>query len=66
MAKDILSMYGGDASGATKQAPRADCGGVCVAKELPYSPPAGPKGQMEKGVGIGGTNHGNAVNQGRH
>jgi hypothetical protein len=63
--RDILSMYGKDAS--TQQVARATCGGVeYPPKELPYSPPVGPKGQMEKGVGIGGTNHGNAVNQGRH
>jgi hypothetical protein len=66
MAKDILSMYGSDASSATKQVARADCGGYCPPKELPYSPPVGPKGQMEKGPGLHGTNHGNAVNQGRH
>lgn len=65
MSKDILSMYGKDAP--TRQAARADCGGCTYPpKELPYSPPVGPKGQMDRGVGLGGTNHGNKVNQGRH
>ena len=67
MSKDILSMYGSDARGATKQEPRADCGGCQYPpKELPYSPPVGPKGQMHNTVGLGGTNHGNKVMQGRH
>jgi hypothetical protein len=44
---------------------RADCGGFCVAKELPYSPPVGPKGQMQQGPGLHGTNHGNCGTQGR-
>ncbi len=65
MSKDILSMYGKD-SGSTQQAAREECGGVTVAKDLPYSPPVGPKGQMHNSVGLGGTNHGNAVRQGKH
>jgi len=64
MSKDILSMYGKD-SGA-KQGGRASCGGVQEFKELPYKPPVGPKGQMHNAPGLGGTNHGNKVNQGKH
>lgn len=41
-------------------------GGVTTAKELPYSPPQGPKGLSNNSVGLGGTNHGTKVNQGRH
>ena len=65
MSKDILSMYGKDTS--QPQVARATCGGCeYPPKELPYSPPVGPKGQMHNSVGLGGTNHGNAVNQGKH
>jgi len=65
MAKDILSMYGGDARTGRQGGNRATCGGITVAKELPYSPPQGPKGIMDKGAGLGGTNHGNCGTQGR-
>lgn len=64
MADDILNMYGNDSGAAQK--PRATNGGCCEAKELPYSEPVGPKGQMHKGVGLGGTNHGTSVMQGKH
>ena len=61
MSKDILSDYGPEA----KSGSRASCGGVKEAKPLPYSPPVGPKSQMEKGPGLHGTNHGTAGTQGK-
>ena len=61
MTRDILSNYGPD---RTEGAKRASCGGVKEAKELPYSPPVGPKNKTD--VGASGTNHGNAGTQGRH
>jgi hypothetical protein len=64
MANAILSMYGRDS--ATPQKPRASCGGECVAKELPYSPPVGPKGQWHQAPGLGDRNLGNKVMQGKH
>lgn len=39
-------------------------GGKPEKKELPYSPPVGPKGQT-RGPGIGGTNHGSCGTQGK-
>lgn len=39
-------------------------GGKPEKKDLPYSPPVGPKGQT-RGPGIGGTNHGNCGTQGK-
>lgn len=59
---DILRQFGPESSPGSK---RAECGGVCVAKELPYSPPVGPKGQSNNSPGLGGTNHGNAGTQGK-
>ena len=56
--RDILSGYGPE----IKEGTRSTCGGVKEAKELPYSPPVGPKGQT-RGPGLGGTNHGNAGTQ---
>ena len=56
--RDILSGFGPE----IKEGARSTCGGVKEAKELPYSPPVGPKGQT-RGPGIGGTNHGNAGTQ---
>jgi hypothetical protein len=44
MARDILGSFGRDTS--QPQAARASSGGVTSAKELPYSPPQGPKGIM--------------------
>lgn len=64
MADDILSMYGKD-SGAG-QAARATNGGKEECKPLPYSTPVGPMGQSHNSVGLGGTNHGNSVCQGKH
>jgi hypothetical protein len=64
MTDDILSEYGKD-SGAGQVA-RATNGGQVECKDLPYSPPKGPMGQMQKGVGLGGTNHGCAGTQGKH
>lgn len=41
-------------------------GGKPSPKELPYSPPQGPKGQMREGPGLGQDNCGNSGTQGRH
>ena len=63
MARDILSEYGPETKEGGR---RASCGGVTEAKELPYSPPVGPKNHMHEGPGLkGGTNHGNAGTQGK-
>jgi len=40
-------------------------GGKPEPKELPYSPPQGPTGQMRQGPGLGGTNHGQCGTQGK-
>ena len=61
---DILSEYGRDSSQPQKAG--ATSGGVKSAKELPYSPPVGPSGQMNQGPGIHGTNHGCCGTQGKH
>jgi len=63
MADDILSDYGRD-SGAGNAA-RATNGGQMEKKDLPYSPPVGPKGQSHNSVGLGGTNHGCSGTQGK-
>lgn len=64
MADDILSDFGRD-SGAP-QRERASNGGRQVPKELPYSPPVGPSGQMQQGPGIHGDNCGPCGTQGKH
>lgn len=65
MARDILSEYGKDSGAGNK--PSANSGGVTTAKELPYSPPQGPKGISDpKTPGIHGTNHGNCGTQRRY
>jgi hypothetical protein len=58
MARDILSEFGPEAKSSGSRA----CGGVKEAKELPYSPPVGPKHQTT-GPGLGHNNHGNAGTQ---
>ena len=64
MDKDILSEYG---PGTTQpQKGRATSGGSTTAKELPYSPPQGPTGQMQKSPGLHGSNMGNQGTQGKH
>lgn len=63
MKGDILRQYGPDSKPGGK---RADHGGVMEKKELPYSPPVGPKGQSNNSPGLGGTNHGCCGTQGRH
>ena len=64
MADDILSEYGPESKPGGN---RAGCGGVTEAKELPYSPPVGPKNHMQEGPGLkGGTNYGTKVHQGKH
>lgn len=45
------------------EVPRASNGGQMPMKEIPYSPPQGPKGQMHEGPGLGGTNMGNCGTQ---
>lgn len=65
MARDILSEYGSDSS-QPQRAPATN-GGKPEVKPLDYSPPVGPKNINDpKGPGLHGTNHGNAVKQGRH
>ena len=65
MSNDILSEYGSGSS--QPQRGSATSGGVTTAKELPYSPPVGPKGiDSPKTPGSHGTNHGCCVTQGRH
>ena len=64
MARDILSEYGPDSP--ADQKPRASNGGDMPCKDLPYDPPKGPTGHMQSSVGLHGTNHGCAVNQGKH
>lgn len=65
MARDILSEFGNDSGAGDK--PRATSGGVTSAKELPYSPPQGPKGINDSQTpGLHGDNHGNCGTQGRH
>lgn len=66
MSDDILSEYGND-SGAP-QKPRATSGGAQTNhKDLPYSPPVGPKNHMHQGPGLGGgTNYGCYGTQGKH
>lgn len=59
--KDILDMYGRDSS--QPQRPRATNGGQMEPKDLPYSPPQGPKGQYEKKMP---NNHGCCGTQGKH
>jgi hypothetical protein len=60
---DILNEYGND-SGAG-QTPRATNGGKMDPKPIPYSPPMGPKGQMQQGPGLHGDNCGNMGTQGK-
>lgn len=59
---EILGMYGKDTP--QPMAGQASSGGVKMAKPLPYSPPMGPKGQMEEGPGLHGDNHGCCGTQG--
>jgi hypothetical protein len=64
MAKHPLDDF---PSTMTQGGNRATCGGDmtgCV-KPLPYKEPVGPKGQMHKGPGLGGTNYSNSGTQGR-
>lgn len=61
MARDILSEYGPESTSGS----RAINGGQCVPKDIPYSPPVGPIGIGNKGVGLGGTNYGTSGTQGK-
>jgi len=49
MARDILGEFGPNSS--SPQRARATSGGVTMAKELPYSPPQGPRAQFKSGSG---------------
>lgn len=65
MSDDILSGFGSGSS--QPQQSGAGSGGVTTAKEIPYSPPVGPKSINDpKTPGIHGTNHGCCGTQGRH
>lgn len=60
---EILDHYSDNSSMGTN---RASGGGQQSPKDLPYSPPQGPKGITQgNGPGIGGSNHGNCGTQGR-
>ena len=61
MKKDILGQYGPERSSGS----RATNGGKMEPKPIPYSPPVGPKGQDNRGPGLGGTNHGPCGTQGK-
>lgn len=61
---NILDEYSNNRSGG-----RSSCGGDMTGKvkELPCKEPVGPKGIMGNNrPGLGGTNHGNSVRQGKH
>lgn len=63
MSKDILDMY----NPGGMDSPRPSNGGQMPVKDIPYSPPVGPKGIGDpKSPGIHGSNHGNNGTQGRH
>lgn len=64
MARDILSEYGPESPNS--QTPSMSKNGPAECKDLPYDPPKGPIGIGHKGVGLGGTNHGNSCDQGKH
>jgi len=62
MSKDTLAEYANNHSGS-----RASNGGQQQPKEIPYSPPTGPKSINDpKSPGIHGTNHGCCGTQGKH
>lgn len=63
MSKDILDMF----NPGGMEGNRASNGGEMPVKDIPYSPPVGPKGIGDpKSPGIHGDNHGNCGTQGRH
>jgi hypothetical protein len=65
MSRDILNGFGPNSP--SPQAPVASNGGKMSSKEIPYSPPVGPKSINDsKSPGLHGTNHGNCPGQGRH
>jgi hypothetical protein len=64
MTRDILSEFGPDSP--ADQKPTATSGGCTEAKPLPYDPPKGPTGMMQKGPGIHGDNCSNKGTQGRY
>lgn len=64
--RPILSDFGPESTSRTMGTNRATCGGIIDPKPIPYSPPVGPKAQMEKGPGSNSINHGTAVCQGKH
>lgn len=60
---EILNDYSNNSSMGSN---RATNGGQQEVKDLPYSPPQGPKGITQgNGPGLGGANHGNCGTQGR-
>jgi hypothetical protein len=65
MADDILSEFGNDSARA-QGGSRATNGGQQTPKDLAYSPPQGPKGQMQQGPGLHGDNCGTCGTQGKH
>lgn len=60
---EILNEYSNNSSMGGS---RATNGGQQTPKDIPYSPPQGPKSINDgNGPGIHGTNHGNCGTQGR-
>lgn len=65
MSRDILNGFGPNSP--SPQASVATNGGKMMPKDIPYSPPVGPKGIGDaKSPGLHGTNHGNSCGQGKH
>lgn len=62
MSKDILNEFGPNSS--QPQVGSASDGGKMSPKELPYSPPVGPKNKTD--VGKSGVNHGCCGSQGKY
>lgn len=65
MSRDILNGFGPNSP--SPKAATATNGGKMMPKDIPYSPPVGPKSINDaKSPGLHGTNHGNCPGQGRH
>ncbi len=65
MQADAAAKAAAEAEERAAQA-EADKESVAEKKELPYSPPQGPKGQSNSGPGLGGTTKGPSGTQGTH